>query len=176
MTSNFEIIEQTTVELISKMREKFPDCPYSLFINVWDDNTYMAECRYGDQEGMIYSMVSYNKEISFRSASSADFVNGFDDNKTPRAIPDTIVIDIAEPLEFIAKNSFLFSNTHEQGRLERYISKKASKHQLTILNIRKYVETNYSSFVGDDEFGAFRVYLNTLSNKYDNNGFNIHNS
>lgn len=64
---DFKSIEPVTKKLIGYMREKFPNCSYSMFINLWDDGTKRIECRYGDRKGYVHIYAFYEEKITFRS-------------------------------------------------------------------------------------------------------------
>lgn len=60
------------IELVTKMREKFPDCPYTIFSNMWDDGTIRVECRYGEfkaeeMQGTLHTFMWYSGEITYKT-------------------------------------------------------------------------------------------------------------
>lgn len=62
-------IKDIPKELIRQMKEIFPDSPYSIIINLWDDYTYRVQCRHGEpvKNGMctIHIWQYYKGEFSY---------------------------------------------------------------------------------------------------------------
>lgn len=69
--ASFESVKEVSNELIRLMQEKFPECHYSIFINMWDDKTFRVECRYGesadinDEQRALHIYRWYNDEITY---------------------------------------------------------------------------------------------------------------
>jgi hypothetical protein len=57
-------IEDKITMVKSDMLTRFPNCHHTIKILLWDDNTDMVECRYGDAE-KIYVSRYYNDKLEF---------------------------------------------------------------------------------------------------------------
>ncbi len=53
---------QEKIDLVKQdLFTRFPNCHYTVRILLWDDNTYMVECRHGDDEKLYISKYYDNK-------------------------------------------------------------------------------------------------------------------
>lgn len=66
-THDFKVLEERTKWVLDSMREKFPDCPYTIWVWLWDDGTSCVECRYGqrisDVEVLVHKTTSPNPAL-----------------------------------------------------------------------------------------------------------------
>ena len=80
---NFLKIRDISEQLISLMLRKNPNCHYTVFVTLWEDNTFMIVCRNGEPKGngmIIYrdyrwyeNKISYKEyEVPHRMAVSED--------------------------------------------------------------------------------------------------------
>jgi hypothetical protein len=62
MFGNFNLQEK--IDLVKQdILNRFPDCHHTIRILLWDDNTDMVECRYGDGKKLYMSRYYDNKLI-----------------------------------------------------------------------------------------------------------------
>ena len=55
----------------SDILSRFPGCPHTISITLWDDNTDSVECRYGDGS-RIYISRYYNNELTYNDLDRPD--------------------------------------------------------------------------------------------------------
>lgn len=67
---------QEKIELVkSDLFSRHPDCPHTIRILLWDDNTSMVECRYGDSE-KLYISSYYDGKLSYKEIDMIGRPNG----------------------------------------------------------------------------------------------------
>ena len=57
-------IENQILIIKNDILKRFPGCPYTLRILIWDDNTSMVECRFGTLDKLHCSRY-YNNELIY---------------------------------------------------------------------------------------------------------------
>jgi len=72
---------QEKIDLVKNdILDRFPGCPHTVRILLWDDGTDSVECRYGDNDGFIHNSQYYNNELTFTSLNVDDRVTIVDEN------------------------------------------------------------------------------------------------
>ena len=62
------------VELVKNdILDRFPGCSYTITILLWDDETDLVECRYGDGN-TIHRSIYYDNQLSFEEITQDDQV------------------------------------------------------------------------------------------------------
>lgn len=58
---------QKKIDIVrNEMLKRFPGCPHTIMILLWDDGTDSVQCRFGSGEtNKIYNATLYNGELTF---------------------------------------------------------------------------------------------------------------
>lgn len=62
---DFNQISKQTEIVVNDIQKRFPDCPYTIRILLWDDGTSLVECRYG-VDGKIHISGYYDDVLNYR--------------------------------------------------------------------------------------------------------------
>ena len=66
---DFKEIEKISKKLIKKMRTKFPNCSYTVWVLAWDDYTFKVECKYGEdfyeKQALLHVYTYYDGKIEY---------------------------------------------------------------------------------------------------------------
>jgi hypothetical protein len=77
-TDLLQDIESQILMVKQDILNRFPDCRYTIRINLWDDDTSSVECRHGDGE-KIYSSTFYNNELVYKEITQTGEVMVIDE-------------------------------------------------------------------------------------------------
>lgn len=68
-TDTLKDIESQILMVKQDILSRFPNCRYTIRIILWDDDTSLVECRYGDGE-KTYTSTFHNNELVYRELTN----------------------------------------------------------------------------------------------------------